>query len=153
MARPLSNDLRDRVVARVSAGETVRAVAAVFGVSVSSVVKWSQRWRATGSAAARPMGGRRRDAMAPGREHALARLAEQPSLPLRQLQAELAARGVRVSYGALWNFVHAEGLSFKKRPSSRPRPSGPTSPAAAPAGGATSTGSTPGGSSSSTKPG
>lgn len=153
MARPLSSDLRERVVARVATGETVRSVAALFGVSVSSVVKWSQRWRATGSAGARPMGGKRRDAMAAGRDHALARLAEQPSLPLRQLQAELAGRGVRVSYGALWNFVHAEGLSFKKRPSSRPRPSGPTSPAAVPAGGATSTGSTRGGSSSSTKPG
>lgn len=153
MARPLSKDLRERVVARVVAGETVRSVATVFGVSVSSVVKWSQRWRATGSAAARPMGGRRRDAMAPARDHALARLAEQPSLPLRQLQAELAERGVKVSYGALWTFVHAEGLSFKKRPSSRPRPNGRTSPAAVPAGDATSTGSTPGGSSSLTKPG
>ena len=73
---------------------------------------------------------------------ALARLAEQPSLPLCALQAELAARGVRVSYGALWNFVHAEGLSFKKRPSLQPRSSAPTSPDAAPAGSATSTGST-----------
>jgi len=33
---------------------------------------------------------------------------------LRALQAELAARGVGVSYGAVWHFVHAEGLSFKK---------------------------------------
>jgi transposase len=114
MARALSSDLRERVVARVVAGETVRSVTTLFGVSVSSVVKWSQRWRATGSAVARPMGGKRRDAMAAGRAYALARLAGQPSLPLRQLQAELAARGVRVSYGALWNFVHAEGLSFKK---------------------------------------
>jgi len=153
MARPLSNDLRDRVVARVAAGETVRSVAAVFGVSVSSVVKWSQLWRATGSVGARPMGGKRRDAMALGRDFALARLAEQPSLPLRALQAELAARGVRVSYGALWNFVHAEGLSFKKRPSSQPRSSGPTLPAAAPAGSAISTGSTRDGLCSLTKPG
>lgn len=153
MARAFSSDLRERVVVRVATGETVRNVAALFGVSVSSVVKWSQRWRATGSAGARPMGGKRRDAMAAGRDYALARVAEQPSLPLRQLQAELAERGVRVSYGALWSFVHAEGLSFKKRPSLRPRPSGPTSPAAVPAGDATSTGSTRGGSSSSTKPG
>jgi transposase len=153
MARPLSNDLRERVVARVAAGETVRSVATLFGVSVSSVVKWSQRWRATGRAEARPMGGKRRDAMAPGRDYALARLGEQPSLPLRQLRAELAARGVKVSYGALWNFVHAEGLSFKKRPSSQPRPNGPTSPAAAPVGDVTSTGSTRVGSSSSMKRG
>ena len=46
MARPYSLDLRERAVARVSAGESVRAVAARLRVSVSSVVKWSQRFRA-----------------------------------------------------------------------------------------------------------
>ncbi len=86
----------------------------MFGVGVSSAVKWSQRQRATGSVSPRPMGGRRRDAMAEGRPYALARLAAHPSLSLRALQAELAGRGVKVSYGALWSFVHAEGLSFKK---------------------------------------
>ena len=115
MPRPYSLDLRERVVARVAAGETVRTVAAAFAVSPSSVVKWSQRWRATGCAAAKPMGGARRDAMAAGRAYALSRLRERPSLALRALQAELVERGVRVSYGALWRFVHAEGLSFKKK--------------------------------------
>jgi transposase len=43
MVRPLSNDLRKRVVAAVSKGESCRAVALRFGVSVSSAVKWSQR--------------------------------------------------------------------------------------------------------------
>src|SRR6266478_2141252 len=45
-------DLRDRVVGSVAAGRSCRATATLFGVSVASVVKWSQRWRATGSAAA-----------------------------------------------------------------------------------------------------
>lgn len=49
MTRALSNDLRERVVAAVLAGENCRSVAARFGVSVSSVVKWSQRYRATGN--------------------------------------------------------------------------------------------------------
>ncbi|WP_245455091.1 helix-turn-helix domain-containing protein [Mesorhizobium sp. M9A.F.Ca.ET.002.03.1.2] len=49
MTRPLSNDLRGRVVAAVAAGESCRSVAERFGVAVSSVVKWSQRYRATGS--------------------------------------------------------------------------------------------------------
>jgi hypothetical protein len=47
MARPYSLDLRERAVARVAAAESVRSVAAVLQVSVSSVVKWSQRFRAT----------------------------------------------------------------------------------------------------------
>ena len=59
MGRAYSVDLRERVVAAVTAGGSCRAVAATFKVSVSSVVKWSQRWRSTGSVAAQPMGGRR----------------------------------------------------------------------------------------------
>ena len=59
MARAYSLDLRERVVAAVAAGASCRSVAATFKVSVASVVKWSQRFRATGSAAAHKVGGRR----------------------------------------------------------------------------------------------
>ena len=114
MVKPCSNDLRERVALFVLSGETVRHAAEVFRVSVASAVKWAQRHRETGSAAARAMGGRRHDVMAGGRDHALAQLAAHPSLSLRALQAELAARGVTVSDGAVWHFVHSEGLSFKK---------------------------------------
>jgi transposase len=51
MVRAYSLDLRERVVAAVTAGETCRSVAVRFGVSVASVVKWSQRVRRTGSVA------------------------------------------------------------------------------------------------------
>ena len=92
---PCSLDLRERVVARVAAGEPVRAVAAAFDVSVSGVVKCSQRWRMTGSAATKPMGGKRRGVMAPVRDHALARLAEEPSLARRASAGTRRARGER----------------------------------------------------------
>ena len=59
MARAYSLDLRERVVARVGDGKTARAAASAFDVSVVSVVKWSQRARSTGSAAAKAMGGKR----------------------------------------------------------------------------------------------
>lgn len=39
MARPYSLDLRERVVASVASGQTCRAVAELFDVSVASVVK------------------------------------------------------------------------------------------------------------------
>ena len=55
MARAYSLDLRERVVAAVLRGLSCRAVAALFDVSVASVVKWAQRARETGSPAARPM--------------------------------------------------------------------------------------------------
>jgi transposase len=114
MARPYSQDLRERVVAAVAGGQTCRAAAALFGVSVASAVKWSQRWRATGSAAAMPMGGRRPLRVMAAREWLLARLAEKPDLTLRAVMAELAARGTPASYGAVWRFLAREGISFKK---------------------------------------
>jgi len=89
-------------------------VAKRFGVSVSSVVKWSQRFRATGSAAAKPMGGKRPYALEREREWVLARVAQQPDITLRTLMEELAARGLQVSIYAVWHFLKREGLSFKK---------------------------------------
>src|SRR6516162_11764274 len=102
MARPYSTDLRDRVVGSVSGGRTCRATAELFGVSVSSVVKWSQRWRATGSAAAKRMGGWKQLHLLSEREWLLARIAEKPDLTLRAVVAELAERGIAASYGSVW---------------------------------------------------
>ncbi len=49
MTGPLSMDILDRAMARRDAGETVRAVAGALSVAPSSVMKWSQRRRQTGS--------------------------------------------------------------------------------------------------------
>jgi transposase len=114
MARAYSLDLRERVVAAVAAGQSCRAVAGTFRVSVASVVKWSQRFRATGTAAAGKVGGRRPYVLAPERDWLLARLSEKPDITLRALLAELAERGIEVSYYAVWHFFEHEGISFKK---------------------------------------
>ena len=115
MAKSLSMDIRERAMRRLASGESTRHVAAALEVAVSSVVKWSQRMRATGSVAPAKRGGRRPPVLkAEDRIYICNRLAAEPEATLRGLQAELAARGVRASYGAIWNFVHAERLSFKK---------------------------------------
>ncbi|MGF6311181.1 hypothetical protein ABIB82_005353 [Bradyrhizobium sp. i1.8.4] len=57
MVRPISNDLHKRAVAAVAKRQSCRSVALRFGVAVSSVVKWSQRYRVTGSVAPGKMGG------------------------------------------------------------------------------------------------
>jgi transposase len=114
MARPFSLDLRERVVAAVVAGESCRKVAATYKVSVASVVRWSQRFRASGSAAAKRMGGNRPRSLAGEQDWLLGRLAAVPDLTLRALVAELGARGVVTSYGSVWRIVHNAGMSFKK---------------------------------------
>ena len=114
MTVPLSNDLRERVVAAVLAGETSRAVASRFGVAVSSVVKWSQRYRATGSVAPGKIGGHRKPVLDPHRDFIIERIGRTPHLTLHGLRKELAARGVKVSHNAVWLFLRREGLRFKK---------------------------------------
>jgi putative transposase len=111
---PLSNDLRERVVAAVEGGESCRSVASRFGVAVSSVVKWSQRYRATGSVAPGQMGGHRKRVLEPHRAFIMERIGQTPHLTLHGLKDELAARGVNVSHNAVWLFLRREGLRFKK---------------------------------------
>ena len=105
MGRAYSLDLRKRVVAAVVCGKSRRAAAALFDVSVASVVKWTQRAYETGSPAARPRGGKRPYLLAGQRAWLLARLNEKPDLTLHALLTELGARGVTVCCDTLWRFL------------------------------------------------
>lgn len=114
MVRAYSNDLRERAVAAVMNGEPTRAVAEQFGVAVSSVVKWSQRYRRTGSVTPGKMGGHRKRVLEPHRSFIIERINQTPHLTLHGLKDELAERGVQVSHNAVWVFLRREGLRFKK---------------------------------------
>lgn len=92
MTRPLSNDLRERVVAAVLSGESRRSAAKRFGISVSAAVKLLQRHRATGSVAPGKMGGHRKRVLEPHRAFIEVRMRETPHLTLHGLQDELAGR-------------------------------------------------------------
>ena len=121
MPRAYSDDLRERVAASVLSGRSCRETAALFGVSVASAVKWSQRRRATGSAAAKPMGREQPRSLAAERDWLMARLEAVPDLTLRGLVAELRERGIMTSYGSVWRIVRDARLSFKKKDAVRHR--------------------------------
>jgi putative transposase len=113
MAKPFSMDLRERVVAAVEGGMSRRRAAAHFSLGVSTVISWMGDYRRTGSVAPGKQGGRRPKAIqGEDREWLLERVRK--PFTLRGLVAELAARGLKVDYKTMWNFVHAENLSFKK---------------------------------------
>ena len=114
MARPLSMDLRERVVTRHEAGESTRAVALLFGIAPSTVSKWAKLRRETGSVRPAKFGGYRPRLLAPHRETVHGLVAEAPHRSLRELRDELAALGIEVSEETLRTFLHAERLSFKK---------------------------------------
>ncbi len=60
MVKPYSNDLRERAVAALAGGDSARVVGERFGIAKSSVIKWHQRYRKTGSIAPGKMGGHRK---------------------------------------------------------------------------------------------
>lgn len=121
MSRPYSEDLRWRAVAAVTAGMSRRRAAEVFSVGVSSVIRWVDRHRQTGSVSAKPMGGDRGSRIeGADREWLLARIAARPDLSLQELRRELAERGLVVGYGTVWRFCDRERLPLKKNPARRP---------------------------------
>ncbi len=119
MARAYSMDLRERVVAAVECdGLSRHEAAARFGVAASSAIKWVRRFRETGSVAPGQIGGHKpRILRGEHRDWLLERATR--DFTLRGLVAELAERGVKVDYRSVWEFVHAEGLSFKKKRAAR----------------------------------
>jgi len=115
MGKPYSEDLRKRVVAAVvNGGLSCNEAAKQFGIAVSTAIGWVRRQRETGSVAPGKMGGHRPKAISG--EHRVWILGRiKRDFTLRGLVVELAERGLKVDYRSVWEFVHAEKLSFKKK--------------------------------------
>jgi putative transposase len=115
MAKPYSMDLRERVVAAVEReGLSRRAAASRFGVGIKTAIDWVRRFRETGSVAPAKMGGYRPKSIVGEHRAWMLERTREKDFTLRGLVAELAARGLKVDYRTVWNFAHAEKLSFKK---------------------------------------
>lgn len=114
MSRAYSLDLRERCVSAVFSGQSCHKVAERFGVGVSSVIRWVQRYRRTGSPAPARIGGYRPLVLEAHRDFISDQLKQTPHLTMRQLRDLLAARGVHVTHDTVWRFVRRQGLSFKK---------------------------------------
>lgn len=116
MGRPYSIDLRERVVAAVEKGGMSRnRAAAQFALGISTVINWVRRFRETGSVAPGQMGGHKPKQLIGEHRLWLLERTQARDFTLRGLVAELTERGLKVDYRTVWNFVHAERLSFKKK--------------------------------------
>ena len=118
MTKPYSLDLRDRVVWAVEKeGLSRNQAAARFGVAVSSAVHWVRRYRMTGSVAPSKIGGYKPKTLRGEHAQWLIARCREKDFTLSQLVEELRQeRGLKVDRHSVWDFVHAEGLSFKKKP-------------------------------------
>ncbi len=114
MGKPYSMDLRERVVGAVEQdGLSRRQAAERFGVAVSTAINWVRRSRETGVAPGQ-MGGHRPKKIIGAYRTWLVQRCREKDFTLQGLVGELAARGLKVNYRTVWNFVHGEKLSFKK---------------------------------------
>jgi transposase len=116
MGRAYSVDLRARVVgAVIKGGLSCHQAAAQFGVGISTAILWVQRFRKTGSVEPDKIGGYRPKKIAGRHREWLVKRCGRADFTIRGLVAELAERGLKVDYRTVWEFVHAEKLSYKKR--------------------------------------
>lgn len=118
MTRPLSLDLRYRVIEAIDGGMSCRSAASRFGIAPSAAVKWHRLWRETGSVAPRAQGGDKRS----GRIEALgdvilSMVEETPDLTLAEIAARLEHdHSERFALSTLHRFFRRHRWSVKKSP-------------------------------------
>jgi transposase len=116
MTRPLSNDLRCRLVAAVAAGMSCRDAAGRFGVAASTAVKLVRRWRDAGTFAPRRQGGDRRSGRIEGyAEEIVALIAGQVDITLAEIAEHLERKhGERFAPSTIWRLLDRHAQTFKK---------------------------------------
>ncbi|HMB77109.1 MAG TPA: IS630 family transposase [Kiloniellaceae bacterium] len=117
MTKPLSNDLRERLVSAVDGGLSRRSAAKRFGVAASTAIKWVDRWRRTGDVGPGPQGGDRRSHRIEAHaEEILALIEEAPDITLAEIAAQLdEAHGLTVAQSTVWRLLDRHAMTFKKK--------------------------------------
>jgi transposase len=114
-------DLRKRAVTAVEQeGMSCQAAARRFDLAPSTVIGWIAQLRTKGHINPGQMGGHKPKVLSGEHRLWLIERCKSRDFTLRGLVAELATkRGLKVDYRSVWEFVHGEGLSFKKNTSAR----------------------------------
>jgi transposase len=116
MAKPLSIDLRSRLIAAVDGGMSRRASAERFGVVAASAVRWVYAWRTTGAARGRPQGGDKRShRIEVYRDVILAAIEAQVDVTLVELTEMLRRKhGASFAPSTVWRFLDRHAMTFKQ---------------------------------------
>ena len=116
MTRPLSTDLRRRLVCAVEDGQSRRAAARRFGVAASTAIKWVDQWRREGRIASKPLGGDRHSHRIEAHaDEILTLIEETPDITLAEIAEHLEdAHGLRVAQSTVWRLLDRHGQTFKK---------------------------------------
>jgi transposase len=128
MAKPYSDDLRERAVAAIEGGHTRLEVAETYNLALSTVGGFIRRKRETGSVSPDKFGGHKTFALAPHEDLVKRLVAEQPDSTLAELKDRLAKEKIQVSQSSIFRFLRYLKLPFKKRVSTPPNKIGKMSP-------------------------
>lgn len=114
MHGPYPGELRVRVIRFVDGGGSRREAAEQFEVSVSSAIRWLQRFRDDGTCEPMPSGG----STSPLEKHAqriLALISERGDFTLNEIVSALHKRRIPGSRSALSRFFARHGITVKKK--------------------------------------
>lgn len=116
MTKPISEDLRSRVIAAVDGGVSRRAAAARFGVAAASAVRWVREWRESGATCAKRLGGDKRSHRIEAyRDAILAAIDTQVDITLVELTELLRAEHDAVfAPSTIWRFLDRHSMTLKK---------------------------------------
>jgi transposase len=118
--RPLSQDLRQRIIAAREQGEGTGEVSRRFGVSRKSVERFWKEYCQTGQCRPKQIGGYRQSRLAPHDRQLQRWLESQPDLSLEELRERFLERlAVRIGATALWHRLRRLNLSHKKNDARR----------------------------------
>ena len=116
MTKPLSMDLRERLVSAVDGGMSRRAAAERFGVAASTAIKWVDRWRQLGDVRPQRQGGDKRSHRIEAHAGEILALVEAtPDITLGEIARHLEEmHGLKVAPSTIWRLLDRRGLTFKK---------------------------------------
>jgi transposase len=116
MGKPLSIDLRSRLVAAVAGGMSRRAAAERFGVAAASAVRWVHASNTTGAICAKPQGGDTRSHHIEAyRGVILAAIEARKDITLVELADLLRTKhGASFAASTVWRFLDRHAMTFKK---------------------------------------
>ncbi len=123
--RPLSEDLRKRIVMARQKGESAREVSKRYTVSIRSVERFWKQHSEEGHCRPKKVGGHRRSRLEGHEAQLQSWIDEQPDLTLHELQRRCREKlSVKIGANALWHRIDQMGLSYKKNDARRRARSG-----------------------------
>ena len=115
MSKPLSMDLRERLISAVEGGMSRRSAAKLFSVAPSTAIKWVEQKRRTGSVRPQARGGDHRSHHLEAHADEIVTLAKNSDMTLAELADHVRqSHGLTVAPSTIWRLLDRHDMTYKK---------------------------------------